>query len=366
MWKRIRQFGLLATSTACWLALVGCDGGEQAQEAAVTRPVKTMAVGAGLGELRRSYPGEIRPYQEVDMAFQVSGPLIELPIQRGDEVEEGQLLARIDPRDFQNELDAAQAVLDEAEAKYARFEEAAKTGAISELQVAEQKALVDVSRSERNIKQKALDDTSLHAPFAGRIADRFVENFENVTAKQEICSLQDIEDVEIDFYLPEKDILTAGRGDRDRFRFFVSFDMLPGREFDAQLNQFATDADPVTQTYRVKLAMTAPEDVNVLPGMTCQVTWVVGEEARDDAVGVMIPSKAVFSPAEGEAKVWIIDPVSMTVSSRHVTIGPLRGDEIAITSGLKAGEMIAISGVHYLREGMMVRSMSPETQEATP
>jgi multidrug efflux pump subunit AcrA (membrane-fusion protein) len=100
--------------------------------------------------------------------------------------------------------------------------------------------------------------------------------------------------------------------------------------------------------------------------MTCLVTWVVSEEARRDAAGVRIPSEAVFSPTEGEARVWIVAPASMSVSSRQVTIGPLSGDDITITSGLKAGEMIAISGVHYLREGMKVRSMSSETREATP
>ena len=88
------------------------------------------------------------------------------------------------------------------------------------------------------------------------------------------------------------------------------------------------------------------------------------EDAQEEKAAVRIPSKAVFSPKSGEAKVWVIDPASMTVSSRDVTLGSLMGEEVVIESGLTAGEMIAIAGVHYLREGMQVHSMSPETQEA--
>ena len=367
MRKRTITLGSVGVLLVFGPLMTGCGGKEPADEESVSRPVKTMVIGAGIGELRRTYPGEIRPYQEVDMAFQVAGPLIELPINRGDEVEKGQLLARIDPRDFKNEMDAAQAVLEEAQATYSRYQEAAKTGAISKQQVTEQKAKVDVAQSGLNIKKKAHDDTFMYAPFAGRIADRFVENFENVAAKQKICSLQYIKDLEIDFYVPEVDILTAKKADEpDRAGFFISFETLPGREFPAKISQYATDADPVTQTYQVKLVMPAPEDVNVLPGMTAQVTWIIKEDAQDEKAAVRIPSKAVFSPKSGEAKAWVIDPSSMTVSSRDVTLGPLMGDEIVIESGLTAGERIAIAGVHYLREGMKVHKMSPTTQEATP
>ncbi|UCD27720.1 MAG: efflux RND transporter periplasmic adaptor subunit [Planctomycetota bacterium] len=352
--------GIALVSAAAWL-LTGCKQ-TAPPEKAVTRPVKTMVLGIVKAPVRYSYPGEVRPSDSVELAFQVAGPLIELPVKRGEEVEQGQLLARIDPRDFKNKLDAAQAVLDEAKATLTRYEQAAKSGAISKQQVAEQRAKVEVAQANLNIQQKAHEDTFLKAPYAGRIAERYVENFQNVQAKEKILSLQNIEQIEVVFYVPEKDLLTANRDNKGRF--VVTSESLPGRKFEASLREFDTDADPVTQTYMVRLIMPAPEDVNILPGMTVQVTWIAPKADKQDSI-FRIPANAVFSQKPGEQVVWLIDQSAMTVSQQPVALDELSGNEVAVTSGLKLGDMIAISGVHHLREGMKIRSMQPDTQEAS-
>ena len=111
--------------------------------------------------------------------------------------------------------------------------------------------------------------------------------------------------------------------------------------------------------------MPAPEDVNILPGMTAQVTWFAPTADNEQVSTFWIPANAVFSPEAEKQMVWLVDPSAMTVSRKEVALGELSGNNVAVTGGLALGDMIAISGVHHLRDGMRVRSMEPTSQEAS-
>ena len=130
----------------------------------------------------------------------------------------------------------------------------------------------------------------------------------------------------------------------------MSITSVPDRTFPARVKEFATTADPVTRTFQVRLIFDRPDGVSVLPGMTARVRARVwgGDSVR-------IPVSAVASNAQYQAFVWKVDPAAMTVSPAPVEIGDLHGDEVEVNSGLQAGDMIAVSGLLYLQDGMQVR-----------
>ena len=218
---------------------------------------------------------------------------------------------------------------------------------------------VEGLEAQLEIAQNAYDDTSLKAPFDGIVAATFVENFENVTAKESILLLQDIEHVEIVINIPEG--MVAAAREKSRPKALAVFETLPDQEFEVTLKEFSTEADPATQTYKATLTMPRPEralGILVLPGMTCRVILEEPIADEEGASQFAIPAVAVFEQ-QGKRYAWVID-ASDTAQSREVQVEDLTGENIRVIGGLQLGETIAISGVHFLREGMKVRKLGTE------
>jgi RND family efflux transporter MFP subunit len=347
--------------------VVSCGKKEEPVPEEVVRPAKVMTVSSLDEELRRTYPGRVRATQRADLAFQVNGPLIELPAEEGQEVKKDDLVARIDPRDFevnlrnaQGQLSKARAALELAEKDYQRVTRIKKKdpGAVSDAMVDKAREAMDGAkaqikslRADVEAANLQLSYTYLRAPFSGVIAKRYVENFQEVRAKQPIVSLQDISEIEILVDVPESLMATAWRGTG---RAVAEFATTPGKEYDLTLKEYSTEADPRTQTYRLVLTMPAPEGVNILPGMTAKVSGY--QVTQDSGSRFVIPAIALFADEAGNSTVWVVDQENKTVHQRKVKTGELTGTEsIEIVDGLESGETIAISGVSQLREGMTIR-----------
>jgi multidrug efflux system membrane fusion protein len=350
--------------------LTSCGKKEEpvAQEE-VVRPVKVMTVTSSRDAFARKYPGKVRAHKRVDLAFQVDGTLIELPIEEGQNAKAGDLLARVDPKDFQTslrnaegQLAKAKAALELAQREYERVLNIKKQdpGAISGSMVDQRREGVDRARAEIDSLKAAVDAakdqlsyTYLRAPFSGVIAKRHVDNFQEVRAKQPIVSLDDTDKVEILVDVPE--IVVANIRDERTGKIFAEFAAAPGKKYELSIKEYATRADPLTQTYQVTLQMPQPGDLNVLPGMTATVVVTAGEEAVGGSQFI-VPAIAVFSDEAGAAHVWVVDKEKMTVHKRKVKTGDLTGTEsIEIVDGLQTDEMIAVAGVTKLREGMKIK-----------
>lgn len=357
------------------ICLASCGQNEAPEPPAdVVRQVKIFSVAGGGDSAMLRYPGSVRAKQRADVAFQVPGTLRELPVSEGQEVQKGQVLARLDQRDFetslrnaQGQLARARAALESATSEYNRIVRIREQdpGAASESMVVRRREAMDQARAEVesalasvDAAQNQLGYTILHAPFNGRVSKRHVDNFQEVQAKQAIVSLDDISALEILVDLPESVFATlqgVAPEDDTQALAFAEFPVTPGRRHPLRVKEFSTRADPVTQTYQVVFAMERPEDVLILPGMTA---IVYGRPLRGPHYGgrLDIPAIALFADTQGNPHVWVIDPESMAVFPRAVQTGDLVGDaSIQVTAGLEPGEMIAVSGVGHLREGMEVR-----------
>lgn len=204
---------------------------------------------------------------------------------------------------------------------------------------------------EANIQ---LEDTTLRAPYDGVIAQRFVEQGQNVRAKDPIVRLQDIEELEIVVYVPET-FMAAELSSADIVEMVAELSAAPGLRFPVQIREVAQIADPVTQTFAIRTAMQAPQGIRLLPGMTATVT-VNYRQASILGDRIMVPISAVFKRDNGDQVVWVIGEDRKT-TPRHVEIGAASGGEIEITNGVKPGDRIATAGVSFLREGMKVRDL---------
>jgi multidrug efflux system membrane fusion protein len=333
------------------------------------RPLKTMKISSAQTAAVRNYPGRVRASKEVRLAFQVAGPLIELNVKKGDKVSAGDVLAKIDPRDFASALQSKEAVLAKAKEDYEKIERLFNDGHAGKQELTDYKAAYEVAQADADVARKALEDTQLVAPFSGVIADKFVDNFQNIAAKQAVLSLQDVTSVDIDVSVPEERVIRAQDADRGQYRFVAVFDYLPGREFDAELKEFTTEADPVTQTYTATFSMPAPQDVKVLPGMTVTIREFRKNSDPNAPASFTLPVDAVpIDEPTGTYSVWKVNVSpdgTGTVHRQKVSVGEMVGDDIVVTDGIAPGDQIALAGVYVLKEGQKVKPFLATEQSGT-
>jgi len=345
--------GLLLAAAAL-MVFSACGKKEEPVKEEVVRPVKTMVIKSGLGPGVHKFAGVVRGSRRSELSFKVSGPLVELPVEEGQQVKKGQLIARILPRDFENAVKEAQARAVEAENQYKRYRELYAKKQVSKADFDRYRAARDVARAQLEDARNALKDTRLKAPFDGVIAKRYVENYQKVQAKQPIVFLHDINQIEILVDVPEL-IIAELRENKELTKAWAEFQAAPGKKYPLKMKEFSTKADPATQTYQVVLTMDQPKEANILPGMTCTVVSELSGNAKT-AAGIKIPAIAVLNDADGKSYVWVLDKKKMTVHKTVVKVGPLTGSEdIVVTEGLKGGETIVTAGITQLREGMKVR-----------
>jgi len=350
--REILRIGAPVVAAVFVAALAGCGKEPPPEPPPAVRPVKTVVVGGDV-QGTRVLPARIEAGRRAVLSFRVGGPLVELPIEKGQQVKQGQLVARIDPRDFQIAVDEARATFTKAEADLKRYQSLYERNAVSIADLDVRRAQYDVTKAKLEDAEASLSDTRLVAPFAGTITERFVENFQTVQPKQDIAGLQNFDALDVIVDAPEQAIAVVKRG-QEGVRVFARFDVAKGREFPLTFREVAAQADPSTQTYEVRFSMESPEDLNILTGMTAEV--VVQATAKAAATGaIVLPSSAVFeSPEDGRSSVWVIGE-DLTAQRRAVQVGAVTGTgSIEVTGGLEPGERVAVAAVSQLREGMKV------------
>lgn len=353
---------LFAVSVLCVASVVAC---EQApvETPEIVRPVRVLTISDLQGGDTLSYPGEIEGVQNVNIAFEVSGRIIEMPAQEGLEVNEGDVLARLDPADFQATLNAAESRASTSKETFDRFSEAFERNAISRQDLNVRRRQYEVDQANLVSARKAVSDTTLRAPFTGRIGRTFVDNFMNVQAKQEILQLQDLSALEVIVNVPEQDWLRAKPGltlaqQTERARPEVSLSTLAGRSFPATITEVAASADPVTRTFAARARFDPPADVIILPGMSATVTVRIAEDVYESQTLTLIPANAVIGGNDGGSYVWKVGGDPLTANLAPVEIGQLSGSEVQILEGLENGDRIAVSGVQHLADGMRVSELT--------
>ncbi len=428
---------MLNRSPLCWvlLSVVGmteCGCSPPPAPPPGPRPVRVMRIQDVKALSDRTLPGRAKATQEVNLAFRVSGPLVKLPVNVGSKVKQGEVVAQIDPRDFEVALRSARANLQAAQSQLksmqvARPEELAQLQAAVEKALARQRTTTNdlkrveplvesrtITRSEydqyveakdradadlrqaqedqrigqlgarpEDIQAKRADidalqaatvaaenqlkDTSLAAPFDGTIVAKYVENYEDVQAKQPIVRLLDASRIEMVINVPESSISLVPYVKDVQ----CAFDAFPDHPpMAAQVKEIGTEASRTTRTYPVTLIMDQPREagVEILPGMAGRAWGRVELPADADRQDVEIPESAVFNK-DGKDYVWVVesaDGKTGTTSLREISRGELSARGLAQVRGLKAEELLVTAGVHFLQAGQTVRILDQQPPESAP
>ncbi len=325
------------------------------------RPVKVMEITAPRQEAVRAFPGLAEPIREMQLAFRVSGPLDQLPVDVGQFMRRGTLIARIDPRDFKVQVEtltaqrkALKAQLKKARLQYERYSslyaiKAAPKAALDDARAARDQLAAQVDATSALLKdaRNRLADTRLTAPADGYVDRKYVEVFDNVQAKQPVISFLDVTEIQVTAGIPEELVADTVH----LTGFACEFDAYPGRRFPASLKELGRKARLSNQSYPLTVKLPAPDSLPVRPGMaaTIYVTLTDGRPA-----GILVPVTAVVNDAHDKSFVWIYDKGSQTVKRCDVTTGRLTKAGIELLTGISPGDRVVTAGTHFLHAGQPV------------
>ena len=332
------------------------------KEKDVVRPVRSMVVTgrATLPELR--CPGKVRAGESRDLMFEVSGRLVDFKIDRGQHVKKGDVLGKLDTRDYEADVAKAEAEFESKRLSYDRYSKALGKGGVSKDDVTKAEAEYKTARAGLAVAKKALEGCTLAAPYDGVVADKYPEELDMVSSGQKILTLLSVDKVKFDITVPETAVISRRFAEvlKDRRRYVV-FDSLPDKKFDVEFEETTTQADPKTQTFTVTFSMPAQADYNILPGMS--VTLVIeGGATMSEEEGakapLVVPTVAVGADEAGAHFVWKL--VKAEKEGEYKTVkqvietGETLGTNVVVNKGIAEGDRIAVAGVTVLAEGRIV------------
>ena len=328
------------------VAMCGCGGSQvdtTAPQAVQLYKVESAATG-----ICHQYPGKVKAAEEVNMAFKVSGTLMAIHVDVGSYVRAGQLIAEIDPRDYQLQADAV-------EAEYQQI--AADAGRVIALYGDSVATAADYDRARYGLQQitakrdnarNQLADTKIYAPFDGIVQERFFDPPTVIGAGMPVLAIVSQGKQEIEINIPATAYRSAAGA-----RFATTFDFVDG-SVPLTLVSIAPKAN-ANQLYSVRLGIPALGAARPTPGMNVMVDMAL--TAAADSV-VEVPSAAIVADDADNCYVWVFNPQDSCVSRRDVTVERLTPDGMTVLSGgLAPGEMIVAAGAHSLDDTRRVKPM---------
>ncbi len=341
------------------MILMACSQNTEEEGRDAIRPVKIFQVQSTDAGMMRKFPAQVHSAERAELAFRVSGELQRLPVTAGKQVRRGDLLALLDPTDYQILVDDRKARQLLAQSQFQRTNDLFKRQQVSQAQLDQATAELEISNAALAAARSDLSYTQLKAPFSGQISQVYIDNHQPVAAGQKVMMLQVRDQLEVKMQIPESLMANIAADDGSNYQPEVEFEAIPGQRFLASYKEHNAQADAGTGSFTVTLIVTRPPALNLLPGMSASVHVDLNRILSNKVSHVIVPSQAVFQTneqAEGssDAQVWVVKPDMMLVA-RKVKVGPLTHSGIEVVEGLQAGEKIVAAGVHQAHEGMHVR-----------
>lgn len=308
----------------------------------------------------RSFPGVVEAAQRSDLAFRVSGQLVELRALPGTAFRAGDLLGRLDDAEFRSALLDRQARFRLAKSQYDKVTRLYRNGHASESDVEQVEANLQAAQSALTVAEDNLRYTHLLAPFDGVIAGLYTENYQMVNARQTVMHLHSDNVLEVRFSVPES-LLGRLRHIEDPSALCASvrFDAYAAGQYNACFKEYESTPDALTSTYSVVYSLPVIHDFAVLPGMSATIDIDLSSLLHDNPIaGVMVPPEAVFEE-EGRTWVWKVEN-NFQVTKSAVQLAGVQGDQLHVLSGLTTGDVIVAAGVEFLQEGQIVAPLKKE------
>lgn len=353
------------------LMLSGC-GKKEEEAAPVIRPVRYQQVFSTGGSRIRTFSGITRAGLESKLSFNVSGTVSRVGVEVGDQVGSGDVIARIDPKDYRLQVEEAEAALRRqqaqernASANYERTRSLYENGhtSLNELDGARagfETAQAAVRSAEKSLElaRSRLNYTTLSAPVDGSIASVDVELNENVRPGQVVVVLTSGSQPEVEVSVPEVLIADIKAGSE----VIVTLDAVPDKRFPATVTEVGVSATGMATTFPVT-ARLKETDPGIRPGMAAEISFSF--ESTGDTDRISVPPVAVGEDRDGRF-VFIVKDVTDEIGTAArvaVRVGELTNDGLEITEGLEDGDLLVTAGVNKLVDGQQVKLLARTRNE---
>jgi RND family efflux transporter MFP subunit len=369
---------LLTSITLTTLLLLNACSKQKTETREVIRPIAWTEVKThDLTQVRR-LAGATAAVETATLSFLVGGKVASVPVNLGQKITKGQTLATLDQRSFNLNFQSANAkyaqassALNESENEYKRYKELVEQGLVSKsgfdnAEAAYKSALsnVEVAKSQLELATKDRQDSILQAPYDGVITKRLIEPSQQIAPGQSVFEVEGQGGLEVRVSVPESLIQQLSDG----MIVPVRFPAAPNVELTGVITEVGTRAEaanafPITMVLngsspQLRAGMTAEVDITYISdsyvnALTKNVN-AQAHAAQTNHETVIIPVSAVGAGTGQTKYVFVYDKVAQTVSKRDVIASNILGNNVFIAKGLEAGEIIAIAGVSFLRDGQKV------------
>lgn len=357
---------------ACACVLLSCGGESTDIEQEIVRGLKAFRVTQSANSERRRYPSVVQPAQETRLSFEISGKLKDIRLEVGQRVEKAQVLAEIDPASLELKAQSAQASLDDAQAQFKnaradfeRKQQLLEKQYVTQAQFDDAQNTLNSARAQLERAQKQLDlakqdfsKSKLLAPFQGVVSSIEAKDFAQVSPGDTVIGMYSEGAYEVSFSVPAIIINSLTVGDSA----LVTFSDLPGETVNGRIKELGARASQVS-AFPVVVALDQTPD-GLHAGIAADVELTIA--LQHAAEGFLVPMASIdFSNSEeanvrdhrsvGHADLYVYQADSETVNRRSVSIVGIRGNMVIIDQGLQEGDIVAVAGISYLRDGQRVK-----------
>lgn len=334
------------------------------------RSVKLLTVGVGALQSSLEYSGEVRAQVESRLGFRVAGKIVQRQAELGQRVRAGQVLAQLDPRDYQLAADASRAQLaaattqrDLAAADLKRYQALKDQNFISGAELERRdaslkaaQATLDQARAQLASQGNQAAYTKLVADVSGVVTGIDAEPGQVVAAGTPVVRIAQDGPRDVVFAVPEDKVAQIALDSEVAVRGWSGGATLAGR-----VREVAASADAATRTYQVKVAIDSAE----APALGATVYVMPKALSHAGIPAIKLPTSALRQEGQATA-VWVYDLASSTVKSQIVQIATADGNEAVVVAGLAPGMQVVATGVHVLSPGQKVlvyqsKSAAPTT-----
>ncbi|MDO8249516.1 MAG: efflux RND transporter periplasmic adaptor subunit [Rhodoferax sp.] len=333
------------------------------------RAVKVVTVGVDSMRSGAEFAGEVRARVESRLGFRVGGKIVRRQAELGQRVKAGDVLAQLDPQDYQLAAQAARAQVaaartnrDLAAADFKRYKELRDQNFISGAELERRESSLKAAQAQLEQAQAQLSGQGNQASYTRLVADVSgvvtaveAEPGQVVTAGTPVVRIAQDGPRDVVFAVPEDRVALIKTGSGVAVRLWSADTTVQG-----VVREVAASADPVTRTFGVKVSL----DVKDALALGTTVTVVPQAFDRSGVQVIKLPTSA-FRQDGKQSAVWVLEPASMTVRLQPVQIATADGNEVVVARGLQPGMQVVVAGVHVLSPGQKV-TIYKEIQAAAP
>jgi membrane fusion protein (multidrug efflux system) len=324
--------------------------------ASAPQTVSTTVAATSKWQSRTQALGSLRAVRGADLAAQAAGVVDKIHIESGAEVSAGAVLLTLKPNDDPAKLAQLEAQAELAAITLKRDQEQLAAQAISQATVDADASNLKSARAQVVAQQALIEEKTVRAPFAGRLGIRQVDEGQYLGAGTTVVTLQALDPIFIDFYVPQQALARLQVGQAVGARV----DTYPGDGFDGKIVSINSKVDTASRNVQVRASF-GNSDRRLLPGMYANVAIDNGAATTE----ITLPQAAITFNPYGDT-VFVVQ--QGVVQQRFVKLGDTRGDQVAVKSGIAAGDVVVTAGQMKLRNGsaVVVNNNVQPTNDANP